>query len=161
MSTSHETPLSSSRTSKRTQRTILVCDDNPDILELCSAILTHAGYTVRVANGYEQFKAQFDPTSPPHVLILDVQMPEHDGFWIAENLGSGVRVPIIFITGHDRPVYRLYAPIAGAFDYLTKPFDPEQLLQRVGKALTIKPKCSSALMPAVDYKSGRLPAIEF
>ena len=142
------------------QRTILVCDDNNDILELCSTILTSAGYTVDTANGYEQFRAKFDPTSPPHLLIMDVQMPEHDGFWIAENLGSGVRVPIIFITGHDRPVYRLYAPIAGAFDYITKPFDPIQLLERSEKALRIQPKSSSALLPAVQYKSDRHHRIE-
>lgn len=148
------------QTSTRThaQRTVLVCDDNPDILELCATILSGAGYTVQTASGYAEFQTKFDPTAPPHVLILDVHMPEHDGFWIAENLGSGVRVPIIFVTGHDRPVYRLYAPIVGAFDYLTKPFEPEQLLERVANALKIQPKPSSALMPAVPTTtSGRHP----
>ena len=141
-------------------KSILICDDNDEILELCSVILNKAGYQVQTASGHAEFSQKFDPTAPPHLIILDVQMPEHDGFWIAENLGSGVRVPIIFVTGHDRPVYRLYAPIAGAADYITKPFDPDELLLRVETALKVLPKASSALMQAVQNVSGRHRKIE-
>lgn len=121
---------------------ILVCDDDDDILEMVEHILNRAGYSVAKAHRYSEFMDRFHETKPD-LILLDVQMPEHDGFWIAERLPGSERIPIIFITAHDRPIYRLCAPIVGAEDYVAKPFEPEDLLARIEKALHPRRKLSS------------------
>jgi len=113
---------------------ILVCDDDSDILELLNCLLVNAGYSVAVAHEHHEFMQRFHETKPD-LILMDVHMPEHDGFWIAERLPTNERIPIIFITAHDRPVYRVCAPIVGAEDYIAKPFAPEDLLARIKKAL--------------------------
>jgi two-component system response regulator AdeR len=137
---------------------ILVCDDDPDIVMLIETILKDAGYDVDTANGHREFSQKFDPTAPPNLILMDVRMPERDGFSIAENLGG--RVPIIFVTAHDRPVYRLYAPIAGGTDYVTKPFDPEDLLRRIEQALRVDPKKSNWFLQVSAYTSGEKPSVK-
>jgi two-component system OmpR family response regulator len=82
-------------------------------------------------------------------LFSKFYLPEHDGFWIAEHLPCSQRIPIIFITAHDRPVYRLCAPIVGAQDYIAKPFDPNVLLLRIEKALYPAAKSSSRFLEAI------------
>jgi DNA-binding response OmpR family regulator len=135
---------------------ILVCDDDHDIVMLLSVILEGAGYLVETAHGHVEFAAKFDPTAPPNLILMDVRMPERDGFSIAENLGG--RVPIIFVTAHDRPVYRLYAPIAGGADYVTKPFDPDDLLKRIEKALQVDPRKSNWFLQVNAYNSAASPS---
>jgi DNA-binding response OmpR family regulator len=128
---------------------ILVCDDDDDILDMLSHLLNGVGYIVSTAHGHKEFMERFDE-SRPDLILLDVRMPERDGFWIAEQLQSVERVPIIFITAHDRPVYRLCAPIVGAADYLAKPIDPDVLLARIEKALHPNhPRSSSRFLEAL------------
>jgi DNA-binding response OmpR family regulator len=121
---------------------ILICDDEEDILEMLSLLLSNAGYAVSTARGHKEFMTKFHEHLPD-LILMDVQMPEHDGFWIAERLPGHKRIPIIFITAHDRPVYRLYAPMVGAEDYLSKPFEPRQLLSRLESALQPQKRNSS------------------
>jgi len=121
---------------------ILVCDDEDDILDMLAHLLNMTGYAVSTAHDHKEFMAKFHEAKPDLVL-LDVRMPEHDGFWIAERLQDMERVPIIFITAHDRPVYRMCAPIVGAVDYLAKPIDPDILLARIDKALNAPRTTSS------------------
>ena len=146
--TSVLSPLSLDETRKR----VLVCDDDADIVFLIKTTLALAGYDVTTAGGHREFSEKFDPAIPPNLILMDVRMPEQDGFSIAEGLGSGVRVPIIFVTAHDRPVYRLYAPIAGGVDYVTKPFDPDDLVCRVKKAMTTDPRSSNSFLQRVVCK---------
>ena len=118
------------------KKTILVCDDNADILEVVSKILRSSGYIVFVANGYKEFLPQIE-SAHPDLLICDIRMPEHDGFWIAEHLQTqGIHIPIIFITAHDTNLYRAYAPFVGSVGYITKPFEDFELLGQVEKALS-------------------------
>ena len=121
---------------------ILICDDEEDILEMLTLLLSNAGYEVATARGHKEFMVKFHEQQPD-LILMDVQMPEHDGFWIAERLPGRKRIPIIFITAHDRPVYRLYAPMVGAEDYLSKPFEPQMLLSRLESALQPQKKTSS------------------
>lgn len=127
---------------------ILICDDDDDILDMLQHLLNGAGYTVATAHEHKEFMKSFHETKPDLVL-LDVRMPERDGFWIAEQLQLTDRVPIIFITAHDRPVYRMCAPIVGAADYLAKPIDPDVLLDRIDKALHPCPRSSSRFLEAL------------
>ncbi len=137
------------------KKTVLVCDDNDDIRDFISVLLSNAGYDVKLARDSREFLVQFK-NSRPHVIVLDVRMPEHDGFWVAEQLlDCGNKAPIIFLTAHDCLMYRLYAPVAGASDYLTKPIDPAVLLERINKAVTTDARASNWLLQSLDYTHGQ------
>ena len=122
---------------------ILICDDDANILEMVSHVLTRVGYTVVTARGPKEFMARFCEAKPD-LILLDVHMPDQDGFSIAQHLPTTERIPIIFITAHDRAAYRLCAPLVGAEDYLAKPFDTQVLLSRIEAALQTKQKTDSA-----------------
>lgn len=131
---------------------ILICDDNHDVLEFLAKSLSFAGYEVATAHGYDDFAKAYSARRPD-LILLDVRMPERDGFWIAERLQIAHNtVPIIFITAHDRPLYRLCAPIAGAVDYVTKPFEPDDLEKRIKAALQTDAKTSNWFLQSVDYE---------
>lgn len=117
------------------QTTILVCDDNEDILEVVSLIVRRAGYHVISANGYKELLPLLD-SARPDLLISDIRMPERDGFWIAEHMQmQGIRTPIIFMTAYDSNLYRTYAPFVGSVGFVTKPIDSQDLLAQIKKAL--------------------------
>jgi DNA-binding response OmpR family regulator len=118
-----------------TQRTICLCDDDQEILDATSSVLTHAGYSVVQAHDHKELTRKLRECAPD-LIILDVRMPERDGFWIAECLQVlGSTVPIMFMTAYDKILYRLYAPFVGSVEYLIKPVDPQVLLKKVEHAL--------------------------
>jgi DNA-binding response OmpR family regulator len=118
------------------KRRIFICDDEAETLVALSELLRNAGYDVCTAVGHDEMLQQIQLGNPPDLIVLDVRMPERDGIWIAENLRAlGVNVPIIFHTGCDSLIYRLYAPFVGAAAYLTKPCDASVLLSKIEKAL--------------------------
>ena len=117
------------------QKSILICDDNEDILELLSKMLRIAGYKVFAANGYKEVLPLIDSVHPD-LLICDIRMPVRDGFWIAEFLQmEGKNIPIIFITAFDTQLYRAYAPFVGSVAFVTKPFEADELLGKIRNAL--------------------------
>lgn len=114
---------------------ILVCDDTVDIADSVSQLLKCEGYESAAVYSAQQCLEHIE-LNPPHLLILDVRMPEKDGFWLAETLEArGFRIPIIFLTAHDRPIYRIYAPVVGAAEFLIKPYDPAALVSAVERTL--------------------------
>lgn len=116
-------------------KTILICDDNVDILEVVSLIVRRAGYTVISANGYQEVLPLLE-SAKPALLISDIRMPDRDGFWIAEHMQmNGVRIPIIFMTAYDSNLYRTYAPFVGSVGFVTKPIDAHELVMQINKAL--------------------------
>ena len=121
-------------------KSILVVDDDPDILEMVVQVLQTEGYEVVAARNPEEFQTAFDTSPLPHLVLLDIRMPSRDGFGLASDVRSKFNIPIIFMTAHDCAKYRLYAPIAGASDYIQKPFDPDVLLAAVAKALGAEPQ---------------------
>jgi two-component system OmpR family response regulator len=121
------------------QKTIIVCDDCDDILGMLYSLLGRAGHRVETVHGYDELQ-QILKRVQPDLFVLDILMPEYDGFWIAEELLSqGYTTPIMFITAYDSPALRLNAPVIGAVEYLMKPIDPDILLQKVEKAFRCKP----------------------
>jgi DNA-binding response OmpR family regulator len=134
------------------KRHILICDDNDDVLEFLAKFLELAGYDTAKAHGYDEFVKAYD-ARVPDLILLDVRMPDRDGFWIAERLQiANNKAPIIFITAHDKPLYRLCAPIAGAVDYVTKPFEPDDLEKRINAALQVDARTSNWFLQSVDYE---------
>ena len=119
------------------KRTIVICDDNDDILEIFGMTLRNDGYNVGTAHNFNELRPLLK-TLNPDLLILDIQIPDElDGFDIIEEIRRlGLALPIMLVTAHDHFMYRLYAPISGVRDFLTKPVDPEVLLQKIKLVLT-------------------------
>jgi DNA-binding response OmpR family regulator len=110
---------------------VLVVEDDRDIARLVELALEQGGFKVRCAHdgpsGLTAAK-EFDPT----VLILDIMLPKMDGVAVLKRLrGTGNRVPVIMITARDTTSDKVQSLDLGADDYLTKPFDIEELLARV------------------------------
>ncbi len=114
---------------------ILLAEDETDLAEVVSAMLTHSGYTVdAVSNGLEAVeKARSDAYD---AILLDVMMPVMDGLAaVAEIRKSGNNTPVLFLTAKTEVDDRIAGLDAGADDYLTKPFAMGELLARV-RAMT-------------------------
>jgi DNA-binding response OmpR family regulator len=118
---------------------ILIIDDDPDICEIVKVNLEGVGYDVSVANDGAAGLSEAI-TSQPDLVILDVLMPELDGWQVLEKLTQEPRTascPIIMLTckGDDQDVIRGLS--TGAVEYVTKPFYPENLVASVKILLTV------------------------
>src|SRR3954447_12353964 len=114
---------------------VLVVDDEPNIVDVISMALRYQGFDVAAAaNGsdaLQQVKA-----FRPHLMVLDVMMPDMDGFEVAERLGAQRGgVPIIFLTARDSTEDKIRGLSAGGDDYMTKPFSLEELVARIRSVL--------------------------
>jgi two-component system OmpR family response regulator len=114
-------------------RPVLVVEDDPEINELVGAYVQIAGFEYLSAlNGQEAVeKARLNQ---PALIVLDIMLPDFDGFEVARRLKSETitrSIPIVMLTALDRDEYRQRGKSAGAVDYLTKPFDPERLLEAI------------------------------
>ena len=117
---------------------ILIVDDDNPFRALVSVLLRRAGYVaVEAANGEEAFAAVNEER--PAAVLLDVQLDGTSGYAICRELRQqfGEQLPIIFVSGvRVEASDRVAGLLIGADDYLTKPLDPDELLARVGRALT-------------------------
>lgn len=112
---------------------VLVVEDDPEINELVGAYVQIAGYDYeRALNGTQAVeKAR---TTHPALIVLDVMLPDFDGFEVARRLKSETNtksIPIVMLTALDRDDYRQKGRTAGAVGYLTKPFDPDRLIDAI------------------------------
>jgi len=115
--------------------TVYVVDDDASVCNAVRRLLRLAQYRVRTFASAEEFR-QSDFKSSPACLLLDIRLPGISGFELQEQLlASGVRMPVIFVTGHDRAGMEEQAMRLGATAYLRKPFDEETLLGAVRLAM--------------------------
>lgn len=115
-------------------KTILVVDDEPRIVEAVNMNLEVEGYQVSVAsNGYEALEKVTKEL--PDLVILDVMMPEMDGFETLKRIREVSTVPVIMLTVKGEETDRVKGLDLGADDYVTKPFGPRELVSRVKAAL--------------------------
>ena len=121
--------------SRREQgKTILVVDDEPRIIEAVSMNLELEGYQLSVAsNGYEALSKVIEEL--PDLVILDVMMPEMDGFETLKRIREVSTVPVIMLTVKGEETDKVKGLDLGADDYVTKPFSPKELVSRVKAAL--------------------------
>jgi adenylate cyclase len=122
------------------QATVLVVDDSVSSAQLLQLQLGRAGYQVRAAHNGEDALAQV-AAEPPDLIILDVMMPGLDGFAVCERLKADQAtrfIPVILLTALTRVQDRIQGIEAGADDFLSKPFNREELLARVGSLLRLK-----------------------
>ncbi len=114
---------------------IWLVDDDASMLKALGRLLTAAGFKVAMFNDPVAFLAKVDFEQCP-VVILDVWMPDLNGLEVQAALGKdSPETRIIFISGRDDPSVRQAALDAGAFAFLTKPFDDEDLVQLIQKAI--------------------------
>ena len=110
---------------------ILLIDDNPDLLTLVSQALSNAGFAnLRTAQTCAAARRAFAARAP-QLMILDINLPDGDGFTLFRELNAGGEVPVLFLSARDADADRLFGLGLGADDYLTKPFLTQELLLRV------------------------------
>lgn len=114
--------------------TILVCDDDKEIVEAISIYLKQEGYTVVPAyNGREALKLAKEQEL--HLIILDIMMPELDGIHALLKLREDSSIPVILLSAKSEDVDKILGLNVGADDYVTKPFNPLELVARVKSQL--------------------------
>ena len=126
--------------STKDQNSILIVDDFRDNLRLLSGLLTEAGYVVRpVANG--KLAMSSAQATPPDLILLDIMMPGMSGYDVCQSLKADEKlrdIPVIFISALDGVFDKVKAFAAGGIDYITKPFQPAEVLARVNTHITLK-----------------------
>jgi two-component system OmpR family response regulator len=110
---------------------VLVVDDEPNIVDVISMALRYQGFEVAEAGTGAEALSQVRAFRP-HLVVLDVMLPDMEGFDVAERLGSQrADVPIIFLTARDSTEDKVRGLTTGGDDYVTKPFSLEELVARI------------------------------
>ena len=134
-----ETPTPASRRTFRPpvgsdQTRILVVDDDPQALRYVRHVVSRAGYQAIVTGDPQEVPALV-AKAEPHLVLLDLMLPDHDGIELMQELHRTARVPVIFLSiyGQDEIIARAFD--LGAADYVVKPFSPTELTARIRAAL--------------------------
>lgn len=109
---------------------ILLVDDEPKITELARMYLENEGYRVSAVYDGEAALQAFR-TAAPNLIVLDLMLPLLDGYEVCRRIRATSDVPIIMLTARDETVDKIVGLELGADDYLTKPFNPRELVARV------------------------------
>jgi two-component system, OmpR family, response regulator len=110
---------------------VLVVDDEPNIAEVITMALRYQGFVVETAGTGREAVAAVTRFKP-HLMILDVMLPDMEGFEVADRLGAQrAGVPIIFLTARDSTEDKIRGLTGGGDDYVTKPFSLEELVARI------------------------------
>ncbi len=110
--------------------TILLVDDEKNITELARLYLENEGFQTQSAQDGERALASFR-ANPPDLIVLDLMLPKIDGYEVCRRVRAESGVPIIMLTARDEDVDKIVGLEMGADDYLTKPFNPRELVARV------------------------------
>jgi DNA-binding response OmpR family regulator len=136
---------------------LLIVEDDPDISNMLKIYFASQGYEVDIApRGREALEKTRHVM--PHLIILDIMLPDIDGYEVCRNLRQYTRtshVPVIFLTQKDERSDKLQGLELGADDYITKPFDIEELKWRVQNAIT-RSERESLTDPQTGLPAGRL-----
>ena len=124
---------------------ILIVDDDPRLRDLLRIALERAGFTtLSAADGATALIHA--RRAAPDLIVLDVGLPEMDGFEVCRRLRAGSEVPILFLTARDDEIDRIVGLELGADDYVTKPFSPRELVARVRAILKRSGRAASPEM---------------
>ncbi|MDR3572949.1 MAG: response regulator transcription factor [Anaerolineaceae bacterium] len=131
-----------------TAELILLVDDEPSIVQLARLYLERDGYRIH-AVGDGRSALQAVQTFQPALVVLDVMLPEMDGLEVCRRLRADKnRVPILMLTARDDDIDKILGLELGADDYLTKPFNPRELVARIKAILRrVEPSETAAVEP--------------
>ena len=142
---------------------ILLVDDDPDLLQLISLRLTSAGYRVRTADSGETALASL-AVARPSAVITDLRMPGIDGMQLFQAIHrEHPALPVIILTAHGTIPDAVTATQRGVFGFLTKPFDSQELLQKVAAAIKLSGDDGPGLPASAEWRAGivtRSPKME-
>ncbi len=113
---------------------ILVVEDETSIASFVAAYLKNAGYAVRTAASAQAALAELASESPA-LIVLDLNLPDGDGVELCRRIRKSSDVPILMLTARDEDVDKIIGLEVGADDYMTKPFNPRELVARVKSVL--------------------------
>lgn len=141
-----------------TKGTVLVVDDNPSNLDLLSKMLKESGYEVRpaISGALALLSLRL---SLPDLILLDIKMPEMDGYEVCSQLKADERtrdIPVIFVSAMGEVIDKVHAFGVGGVDYITKPFQFEEVLARVGTHITLRAMQKSLVQSERMAALGRL-----
>ncbi len=114
---------------------IMLVDDNLELMEMISDILKQSGYGNIVKAGTVREALEVFKREQPDMAVLDVMLPDGDGFRLFQKIREQSEIPILFLSARDEDRDRLFGLGLGADDYITKPFLPPELVLRVGAVL--------------------------
>lgn len=114
---------------------VYLVDDETNLLELLQSYLQNAGYQVKAFSSGTEVLPLLDQEEQPHLWVLDIMMPDIDGYELLRLIRSKSNVPIIFISARDQDIDKIIGLELGSDDYLAKPFLPRELVIRVQKLL--------------------------
>ena len=136
---------------------ILIVDDNQDLLNLVTTALRSTGYNQLTAcTGCAAAQAAF-AANRPDLMILDINLPDGDGFTLFRTLHGMADIPALFLSARDADADRLFGLGLGADDYLTKPFLTQELLLRIQRIFSaaIGTNCGGLLQKRSSWASAR------
>ena len=119
---------------------VLLVDDSLDNLRVLQQFLEAKGYKVRTAAG-GALAIEAAESAPPDLILLDISMPDMNGYEVCGRLKEDGRlreIPVIFISAHDDAIDKVRAFNTGGVDYVTKPFQFEEVLSRIETHLKIR-----------------------
>ncbi len=115
-------------------QTVLVVEDEASIASFVAAYLKNAGYAVRTtATGAEALKLV--ASEKPALVVLDLMLPDMDGVEVCKRIRQSTDLPVLMLTARDEDVDKIIGLEVGADDYMTKPFNPRELVARVKSIL--------------------------
>jgi two-component system OmpR family response regulator len=143
------------RMSESPEARLLVVEDEPNIVELLSASLRLAGFQVTTAtSGLEALQAV--QRHRPDLVVLDVMLPDLDGFDVARRLRTGdTRTPVLFLTARDATEDKIRGLTLGGDDYVTKPFSLEEVVARI-RAVLRRTRAGSSPPPPTRLQAADL-----
>jgi DNA-binding response OmpR family regulator len=145
---------------------IIVVDDEEHLRDLVAEYLAGQGFGARAASGGRALDAMLAEKSAD-LILLDINMPEEDGFSIARRLRARTAIPLIMLTAVDDVIDRVVGLEVGADDYLTKPFDLRELKARIravlrrGQPQPPAGPAASSMSDAADPATGRAALVPF
>jgi len=134
---------------------IMVVDDDPSIRKFIKANLEARDYRVLVAGDGKE-AIQIMEEELPELILLDIMMPEMDGFQVCKAIREWSQVPIVMLSARDSESDKVKCLDAGADDYLTKPFSLKELLSRINAVLRRSQITTAASTPEPRFVNGNL-----
>ncbi len=133
-----------------TRPSILVVDDDRQIRELLGQVLEQYGFATRLVSDGRELRAAL-AQAPAELIVLDLMLPGDDGLALCRELRTRGNIPVIMLTARGEPIDRIVGLEVGADDYVSKPFDPRELVARIRTVL----RRATATATSADRPTGR------